>query len=71
MVKTYLIPFMPMEAVIIVMDTTRDLTKEESRKLCDAYRNVGTPYEKLKSLDLLVDELKRQGEYSLADLIIT
>ena len=69
-VKTFLVPF-PQYAVIISILTARELTKKEEKIVCEAYQKHATPFAPIKNLQLLVDELKSQGYYSLANEIIT
>lgn len=69
MVKTNLIPWQH-EAIVLTILTQRELTREEQLKVCQAYSKGRPPSGPYKALTELVEELKSEGLYELANLII-
>ena len=52
-VRTYLIPF-PRDAVIVIINTRRELTDEEEEIVCEAYKKHSTPFKKINNLHLIL-----------------
>ena len=69
MVKTDLIPYQH-EAIIVTILTKRELTREEERKVNEAFVKDCPPCGPYKSLDELVEELRNRGLSDIADLIV-